>query len=943
MKHTMRRLLALLLSAATVLGAMGIPALAAGENDTLPEARREVTHTVTEEIRITEPQEDGLTTYRDETVSRTFTTLETYTDPGDIEGMQEYTFASFEELKALLYAVSGPYNMLVYTGNAPLVITEDITAPDNVHLVFPEDTHVTIPEGVTLTAAQLDAGTLEVKGTLRSLGGLRVCNALIVTGQVELHGVLSVHTGASVTGMEHIHLLDHGKIHWHKLVRDFAQLAALCQEAQGSSNDYTVNLVPEKDLTLEQSLVVPANIMLDMTESDSCVTIAKDVTLELEGFSYCSLDMVIHGTLKLYEDFVYEGSSMVFTETGRLSGRGSIYLGIDPEISSARDYTDIITGLDPETILAEKRTMPGMITWRIQDITGKTRLSTPTGLLWNHKYESTWDETRKEYVDVPVEAIGHVAWITGELVQDYVEVQFYRVGENGYDEHIYGVSHTYNRPFMADSSYDFVDLDYIELETGDYYFTVQALGDGENYADSQIAKSDIWHYEKPDATLEDCTNLRWDWPNCLWTGPEENVLCYDVRVTYRPTATGKPTDGINVTGCYSEQFKVFDHFLENYGAGYYSFSVKALSSDITKVCSGGWSLESEPYLLGDPSETVNIPETLGTIAQQAASMRPEEIRKAVQELDTGKLEQSMKVDRGSSGVVKTLEELEAAVGGGAAIEVNKEAVDFKASQIGVVGASLNDVVDTGEFVTLVVDKPEKDHVLDTMYDNAVAVRFSMTLSNVADTKNLEVPVMITLPIPKDINPDFLVILHYARDGGAPEQVMPHIFREGAQWYASFVLTSFSDFVMTQTAQEPEPEIITTPMYRLYNPNSGEHFYTGSTEERDMLASVGWQYEGVAWNAPTNAGESVYRLFNPNSGDHHYTMSAQERDMLVGYGWQYEGVCWNSASSDNLPLYRLYNPNADCGSHHYTGSTEERDMLVGVGWIYEGIGWFGTLH
>jgi len=135
----------------------------------------------------------------------------------------------------------------------------------------------------------------------------------------------------------------------------------------------------------------------------------------------------------------------------------------------------------------------------------------------------------------------------------------------------------------------------------------------------------------------------------------------------------------------------------------------------------------------------------------------------------------------------------------------------------------------------------------------------------------------------------------------------------------------------------------TPMHRLYNPNSGEHFYTGSPQERDTLVSFGWQYEGIAWNAPIQGGQPVYRLFNPNNGDHHYTMSAQERDMLVGYGWQYEGVCWNSASSDNLPLYRLYNPNADCGSHHYTGSTEERDMLVGVGWIYEGIGWFGTLH
>ena len=136
---------------------------------------------------------------------------------------------------------------------------------------------------------------------------------------------------------------------------------------------------------------------------------------------------------------------------------------------------------------------------------------------------------------------------------------------------------------------------------------------------------------------------------------------------------------------------------------------------------------------------------------------------------------------------------------------------------------------------------------------------------------------------------------------------------------------------------------TTPMYRLYNPNSGEHFYTGSTQEKDNLVSVGWNYEGIAWNAPITGGDPVYRLYNPNSGDHHYTMSALEREMLVGFGWQYEGVCWNSVSPldpSAVPLFRLYNPNADCGSHHYTGSEEERDMLVSVGWIYEGIGWYG---
>ena len=164
--------------------------------------------------------------------------------------------------------------------------------------------------------------------------------------------------------------------------------------------------------------------------------------------------------------------------------------------------------------------------------------------------------------------------------------------------------------------------------------------------------------------------------------------------------------------------------------------------------------------------------------------------------------------------------------------------------------------------------------------------------------------------------------------------------------AEHTYTDHRDTVCNLCGFEREVEIEigeTTPMFRLYNPNSGEHFYTGSVEERENLMIAGWQYEGVAWNAPVNSGEHVYRLYNPNSGDHHYTMSADERDWLVSLGWQYEGVAWNSAGTDGVPQFRLYNPNADCGSHHYTSSTEERDYLVSLGWQYEGIGWYGTLN
>jgi uncharacterized protein YabE (DUF348 family) len=129
----------------------------------------------------------------------------------------------------------------------------------------------------------------------------------------------------------------------------------------------------------------------------------------------------------------------------------------------------------------------------------------------------------------------------------------------------------------------------------------------------------------------------------------------------------------------------------------------------------------------------------------------------------------------------------------------------------------------------------------------------------------------------------------------------------------------------------------TGMYRLYNPNSGEHFYTAAIGEKDFLVKVGWKYEGGAWTAPTN-GVDVYRLYNPNAGDHHYTTSKGEKDMLVKVGWKYEGVGWKSGGSSKV--YRLYNPNAKkAGAHHYTLSKGEYDSLIKKGWKGEGVGWY----
>ena len=129
------------------------------------------------------------------------------------------------------------------------------------------------------------------------------------------------------------------------------------------------------------------------------------------------------------------------------------------------------------------------------------------------------------------------------------------------------------------------------------------------------------------------------------------------------------------------------------------------------------------------------------------------------------------------------------------------------------------------------------------------------------------------------------------------------------------------------------------MFRMYDPNSGEHFYTGSMEERENLVAVGWQYEGVGFTFPLTTGKPVHRLYDPVTGEHLYTMDESEKTTLMAAGWNYEGIAFNSGFENEVPQYRLHNPNETRGAYHFTASLEERDHLISLGWEYQGIGWY----
>lgn len=179
----------------------------------------------------------------------------------------------------------------------------------------------------------------------------------------------------------------------------------------------------------------------------------------------------------------------------------------------------------------------------------------------------------------------------------------------------------------------------------------------------------------------------------------------------------------------------------------------------------------------------------------------------------------------------------------------------------------------------------------------------------------------------------------------------HEYATDVQWPAK--IANLMDSVYAKNNVEPSyayiipcyagssvPSLNGVVLYRLYNPNSGEHFYTSSIVERTNLVNLGWTQEGIGWNSPSSSSTPVYRLYNPNAGDHHYTTSAEERDYLASLGWSYEGIGWYSDDSQSVAVYRQYNPYATAGAHNFTTSVSERDYLVSVGWSDEGIAWYG---
>ena len=151
---------------------------------------------------------------------------------------------------------------------------------------------------------------------------------------------------------------------------------------------------------------------------------------------------------------------------------------------------------------------------------------------------------------------------------------------------------------------------------------------------------------------------------------------------------------------------------------------------------------------------------------------------------------------------------------------------------------------------------------------------------------------------------------------------------------------YADFVEAGGISEDELE----PRYRLYNPNTFIHFYTTDANEYNILGNSGWTQEGVSSRVVNGVAtiDSVdaipyYRLYNPNTGVHFWTTDANEYNVLGNSGWTQEGedgYIFPSQVSSTVPWYRLYNPND--GKHFWTLDANEKNVLIDAGYNDEGI-------
>lgn len=174
----------------------------------------------------------------------------------------------------------------------------------------------------------------------------------------------------------------------------------------------------------------------------------------------------------------------------------------------------------------------------------------------------------------------------------------------------------------------------------------------------------------------------------------------------------------------------------------------------------------------------------------------------------------------SSSALDSYERLESAVKSANSVSVNVS-VDRNdvpsalrsGSGIRITGAAFN-ASHTNSTVRLVVDGPSVNRYAGRGY------QFSMTLTGVDSASSLDVPVVVSMPLPSDISANYVKVLHY-HNSNVPTVITPKV--SGGR--ISFPLTGFSDFVVTDGG---------VPNYTYVSDGYGGYYIPAAAPRRSLI-------------------------------------------------------------------------------------------------------------
>lgn len=580
--------------------------------------------------------------------------------------------------------------------------------------------------------------------------------------------------------------------------------------------------------------VLPGQGTLQCTAQDGAVyTLPVDIALPSTGF-FSERRRATETYLPRRYDFDADAAEHVvwfLTADGFSAGDITGWAG-----ESKEDFLDSVEGyITVEEVPREENSERFDIRLTIQDIPGCRLTVWPElpdggGHMPNEELEII--NTKKLKRLPPLDAPTDLAWAgdypgdmrckSGALFQDHLLWTLYQVGDPtplARRETIYS-RHDPNRWRVDDLLWRSSYIEYPDRESGDYYFTVQAVGDEEQYKDSPVATSPIWHYERPEAALAAPTDLHWEGQTACWSDEVNraaDLYGYLIQFRCKDPETGKAVftydyDMYDIESLAFSGLKdtLDDQILERLGSGTCQFRIQALSRDITRIRHGQWSEFNEVGTQLTAPSTVadalnHLLKEYRPKAGESTTLTDEDAESLKQAVAEKKDELERTLFSGadsSNGVAGKLQALEALVGGPASVTVTENApAAIAQSGVSIVGASLNGAA--GRTVSLKIDKAQEvsaeTPINPAQYHNTIP--FSMTLEGVSaqgQHQPLAVPVLITLPLPGSIRPSFLVLLHKTEAGW--HEIFPYqiLYNDDLKQYCvRFTVTSFSDFAFAQ--------------------------------------------------------------------------------------------------------------------------------------------------